>query len=98
MHLVFQRPDPFLTEISSHWRRVESQFADELPDIQRSAMLLLDDGEADLCARLLTDHASTRLLKALAEAQILASALDVRLRALGRLNMSVSPRRPEQIW
>jgi hypothetical protein len=98
MHLVFQRPDPFLAEISSHWRCVESQFAGELPDIQRSAILLLDAGEADLCARLLTSHASTWLLKALAEAQILASALEVRLRAVGGLNMSVSPRRPEQIW
>lgn len=98
MHLVFQQPDPFLAEIWAHWRRVEAQFVDELPDILRSAELLLEAGEPGLAERLLTDHARTRLLTVLDDAQTLAAALDVRLRGSGGLNMSLSPRRPDQIW
>jgi dipeptidase len=42
MHLAFQMPDPLLAEIWAHCRATEARLAAELPDLLRSAEILLD--------------------------------------------------------
>jgi hypothetical protein len=98
MHLTFQQPDTFLAEVSEHWRRVETQLAAEVPDVLRSAELLLEAGEPRLGTRLLNDYCRSRLLASLADAEALAASLEARLRAAGGLNLSLSPKAPEQLW
>lgn len=98
MHLAFQAQEPILAEVWDHWRRVESQLASDLPDLLRTAEVLLDTGETRLATRLLNDFGATRLLSALAEAEALCSSAEIRLRQMARLNMSLTPIRPVQIW
>ncbi len=97
MHLAFQS-GPLLGEIWDHCRATEARLAKDLPDLLRSAEILLDSGEARLAARLLTDHASTRLLAALAEAETLANAAEARIRMAHGLNLGRTPLRPQQLW
>ncbi|MCC5986646.1 MAG: C69 family dipeptidase [Pararhodobacter sp.] len=97
MHLAFQMQDPLLRECRAQARAREAALAAELPDVLRSAEILLDAGEARLAARLLTDHAATRLLAALAEAEALAAAAELRLRIQGVPNYG-APMSPAQIW
>jgi dipeptidase len=97
MHLAFQMPDPLLTEASAQARATEARLAAELPDVLRSAEILLDAGESRLAERLLTDHAATRLLAALDQTEALAAAAEWRLRAQGTLNTG-APRGPQQTW
>jgi hypothetical protein len=98
MQLCFQQADPFLVDTFDHWRRTEWHLAAELPDILRSAEVLIAAGEQRLARRLLTDHATTRLLRCLDEAEALVAAALARQRAMGALNLARAPRRPEQIW
>ena len=98
MHLAFQMPEPLLAEISDHWRRAEAVLARELPDVLRSAEILLDAGESRLAARLLTVQAHGWLAALLAEAETLADAAEIRLRNRGAPNMTREPMRPDQIW
>ncbi|WP_209427092.1 C69 family dipeptidase [Pararhodobacter sp. SW119] len=98
MHLAFQSAGPILAEVWTHCRATEARLAQDLPDLLRSAEVLLDAGEARLAARLLTDHASTRLLAVLSEAETLASAAEARIRMADGLNLARTPRRPQQIW
>jgi len=98
MHLAFQKPDPILTEIWTHWRAVEADTNARLPDILRTAEVLLEAGEGDLAARLLGEFSEARFAEALDDCQALCEAAYARLRALGGLNMSRWPRSPEQIW
>ncbi len=97
MHLAFQMPEPLLAEVWAYCRATEARLAEELPDVLRSAEILLDAEEAPLAERLLTDHAATRLLAALTETEALAAAAEIRLRAAGALNFGI-PRGPAQIW
>ena len=98
MHLAFQAQDPILAEVWDHWRRVESQLATDLPDVLRSAEVLLDAGETRLAARLLTEFSASRLLSVLTEAEALGDAAEMRLRRAARLNMTRDPIKPEQVW
>ena len=97
MHLAFQMPEPLLAEVWTHCRTTEARLAAELPDVLRSAAILLDAGETRLAERLLTDHARTRLLAALDDLDTLAAAAEVRLRLQGRANFGM-PGGPAQIW
>ncbi len=98
MHLAFQKPDPILSEVWTHWRAVEAEANAALPDRLRAAVRLLDAGEADLAAQILTEFSHARLAEALADCRALVEAGQVRLRATRDLNLSVCPMSPEQIW
>ncbi len=98
MHLAFQMPAPLLAETSGHWRRLEAALAAELPDVLETAAILLDAGADRLAARVLTGQSRDWLLTALAEAEALAAAAEIRLRNCGALNLTPVPVRPEQIW
>jgi len=98
MHLAFQKPDPILAEVVAHWRAVEAQANAALPEVLRAARLLLDAGEADLAARVLTEFSTARLTEAWADCRALADAAHARLRAAGDLNLTRQPMAPEQIW
>lgn len=98
MHLAFQKPDPILAEVDAHWRAVEAQANAALPEVLRAARLLLDAGEADLAARVLTEFSTARLTEAWADCRALADAAHARLRAAGDLNLTRQPLAPEQIW
>lgn len=98
MHLAFQKPEPLLAEVQTHWRAVEKSVNARLPDVLRSARILLDAGEDALAAQVLTEFSHARLAEALTDCQALADAAYARLRALGELNMTCEPRGAEQIW
>lgn len=98
MHLAFQMPEPLLAETSAHWRRLEAALAAELPDVVDSAAILLDAGAERLATRLLTAQSRDWLLSALAEAEALCAAAEVRVRNRGALNLTPTPRKPDQIW
>ena len=98
MHLAFQCPEPGLAEVWDHWRAVEAALIADLPDVLRSAELLLDAGEERLAARLLTDYSTTRLLDTLGQCEGLVASLEARMRVAGRLNMSDSPVKLDQTW
>jgi len=98
MHLAFQKPDPILAEVVAHWRAVEAQANAALPEVLRAARLLLDAGEADLAARVLTEFSTARLTEAWDDCRALAGAAHARLRAAGDLNLTRQPMAPEQIW
>ncbi len=98
MHLAFQMPDPLLPETSVHWRRQEAALAADLPDVLESAAILLDAGAERLATRLLTSQSRHWLLEALAEAEALVAAAEIRVRGCGALNLTRTPVKPDQIW
>ena len=98
MHLAFQKPDPILQEVWTHWRAVEAKTNAELPRIERAASVLLDAGESALASKMLMEFSHAGFDRALAECEALAEAAYVRLRALGDLNMTATPLAPDQIW
>ncbi|MCP1167758.1 C69 family dipeptidase [Limimaricola litoreus] len=98
MHLAFQGGEPWVEEISAHWRRVERGMAEELDDVRRSAEILIAAEAPDLARRLLDEHVRTRLLRVLAEAEALAAGYEARLRAGPGLNMGAVPKGPDRIW
>lgn len=98
MHLAFQAPDPLLQELWTHWRGLEARLDAELPDVARSAEILLEAGERRLATRLLTDHVETRMRRALDDAEALAEACAARLPFLAPPHAGSLPRGPERIW
>ena len=98
MHLAFQKPDPILAEVDSHWRHVERQVAKALPAVRESARILCDAGRDDLAAGILAEFSHRWFDLALSDAGALAAAAHARLRAAGDLNMTPLPLAPPQIW
>jgi dipeptidase len=98
MHLAFQSLDMILPEVDRHWRLVESAIRAELPDVERSARLLIDAGEPALAVRLLNEFSTRCFDEALDQCETLAAAAFVRLRTAGLLNMSDQPIAPPQLW
>lgn len=98
MHLAFQKPDPILNEVWSHWRAVEANTNARLTDVRRAAEVLLDAGQADLATQVLGEFCDARFAEALADCQSLSDAAYARLRVMGALNLALKPRTPEQIW
>lgn len=98
MHLAFQSLDMILPEVDGHWRRVEEATRAALPDIERSAEILLDAGEPGLAVRLLTDFSTRCLDEALSHCEALNAAAFIRLRTAGLLNMTDQPLSPPQLW
>jgi dipeptidase len=99
MHAVFQDHACHLPLVQAHWRAHEAAFAAELPDLLRTAEILLDAGEARLATRLLDEHARTRLLGTLDDAEHLLRGLEALLRVGGKLNFDcLDYKGPAQIW
>ncbi|MEJ2019156.1 MAG: dipeptidase, partial [Maritimibacter sp.] len=96
MHLIFQ-DNSLMGEVSDHWRRMEADLADDLPNALRSAELLLEAGEPDLAARLLTNESHRWLDIGLEDCNAIVSSAHARLRRAGRLNRTKRPHTPEQI-
>jgi len=98
MHLAFQAQEPVLPEVWDHWRAMERQLASELPDVRRSAEILLEAGEERLAARLLEEFSHRCLRVALDDCAALAASAATRLRVAGRLNRTGRPLSPDQVW
>ncbi len=98
MHLAFQKTDPILTEVWTHWRATEANHNARLPDVLRAASVLLDAGEDGLAAQVLGAFSDACFAEALADCHALAEAAHARLRVLGALNMTRPPLSPEQVW
>lgn len=98
MHAAFQDAQETLPLVGAQWRAYEASLAADLPDVLRSAAILIEAGERGLATRLLTDFSSTRLLASLAAAEPMLRALEARLTMLGRLNLTSRHVAPEQIW
>jgi hypothetical protein len=99
MHAVFQDHESTLAMVQTHWRGLESRLFAELPDVLRSAEVLLDAGEDRLAARLLDEHVSSRLLSSLNDAEHLLRSLEAMLRVSGKLNQDLTRYQgPSQIW
>ena len=98
MHLAFQKPDPMLAEVWTHWRAVERSVSGAVTEVLRSAEILLDAGEAGLAAQVLEDFSHARMAQSLADCQVMADAMHARLRALDDLNMEGRPITPDQLW
>ncbi|WP_041527377.1 C69 family dipeptidase [Paracoccus aminophilus] len=98
MHLAFQGQSSILPEVYDHWRLVEGQIRAELPDVLRSAEILLAAGEVELARKAYTAFSHRCMSDSLADCAALAAAAYVRLRAKGELNMTSVPVSPLQIW
>ena len=98
MHLAFQMQDPLLGEIYAHMRRCEVRLAADLPDVLRSAEILLQHKEERLARRLLSAQSAAWLQDALQEAMYLADAAEKRVRNRAALNLNPVPKKPCQIW
>ena len=98
MHLAFQSLDMILPEVDQHWRRVEQAACAELPNVEKSARLLIEAGEAALGIKILTGFSNRCLAEALADCRALSGAAYVRLRAMDALNLTTDPIAPPQLW
>lgn len=98
MHLAFQAQDDILSEVWAHWRTLEAQVNAEVPDVLRSAEILIKAGEAKLAARVMGEFSHRCLNAALEDCRALVEAAQARLRVAGRLNMAGKPMSPEQLW
>jgi len=98
MHLGFRLGPDTLKEIWAHWRAMEAILAEELPDIEASAEILISAGRADLAALALTRFSSRNLSLALQDAEALSAAYEVLLRNSGGLKDGGAAIVPEQIW
>lgn len=98
LHLAFQMQDPLLDEIYAYWRRSEIRVAADLPDVLRSAEILLEQNQEHLAHRLLTVQSSVWLQHALHEAMSLGEAAEKRLRNQAALNLGPWPMKPTQLW
>lgn len=99
MHAVFQHHEPTLALVQAHWRGLEAHLLAELPDVLRSAEVLLDAGEDRLAARLLDEHVRGRLLSSLDDAEHLLRSLEAMLQVSGKLNVDATRYHgPAQIW
>ncbi|MDA3857760.1 MAG: C69 family dipeptidase [Roseovarius sp.] len=98
MHLAFQKPDPVLTEVSTHWRRFEQAAIAELSDVARIAAILIEAGEPILAARTMTKFSHSKLADSITDCRALIDAAYARIRLTGDLNLTAQPLSPEQIW
>jgi hypothetical protein len=98
LNLVLRHSDVFLPEVTALWKAYERKLLDASVDVSKVARILLDAGESALAARCLTYFTNIELVKALDSAEQLAAALDIRSRALHRINTAGKPTGPEQVW
>ncbi|MBY5795471.1 C69 family dipeptidase [Rhizobium leguminosarum] len=82
LNLVFRDKEVFLPEVTAFFKASEQILLNVCVDVSKTARILLDAGKPTLAERYLTYFTNTELIKALDSADQLASALDVRSRAL----------------
>ncbi|MBV6638882.1 MAG: dipeptidase, partial [Mameliella sp.] len=97
MHLAFQ-DEALLREVWDHWRLMEARLAEQLPEVLRSAEILLDAGETGLARRVLTRESSAWLAAGLEDCRALVAAGHARLRMRDALNRNGKPLAPAQLW
>jgi len=97
MHLALQ-DEAILRQVWDHWRRKERGIARDLPDVLRTAEVLLLAGEAALCRRVLTRESHGWLKGALDDCKALVVAGSAIVRTSGRLNCSRRPISTKQLW
>lgn len=98
MHLAFQAQDSILAEVWGHWRALEAKVNAEVPDVLRSAEILIEAGEAKLAAQVMGEFSHRCLRVAMEDCVALADAAQARLRVAERLNLKGKPMAPEQLW
>ncbi|MEQ9240828.1 C69 family dipeptidase [Roseovarius indicus] len=98
MHLAFQAQDSILAEVWGHWRALEAKVNAEVPDVLRSAEILIKAGEAKLAAQVMGEFSHRCLRVAMEDCVALADAAQARLRVAERLNLKGKPMAPEQLW
>ena len=97
MHLAFQ-DEAFRREVWDHWRLFEARLALEAPQTLRAAELLIEAGAPELARRVLTRDSAAWLGEGLDDCRALVAAGHARLRMAGRLNRSLQPMAPAQLW
>lgn len=97
MHLAFQDA-AILEETDAHWRGLEAALAADLPNVLRSAEILIDAGEPRLAERMLTETNHRWLGQALADCNALVASAHARLRLAGRLNRTDRHLSPPPQW
>ena len=98
LNLLFQHHETFLPEALALWQAIEATLIGEQARIARSTAVLLEAGEPDLAAHLLTYFTGTELRRALDTMEQLAQALEIRTRYLFGFRAEPTPRAPAQIW
>jgi hypothetical protein len=98
MHLAFRSQDMILPETWDHWRKMEARVNETLPDVLRTAEILLDAGEVRLSARVLTEFSHNALMSALRDCNALVASAEARLKLQDKLNGTSAPVGPEQLW
>ena len=79
-------------------RLMEARLAEQLPDVLRSAEILLDAGETGLARRVLTRESAVWLGAGLEDCRALVAAGHARLRMRDALNRHGKPQAPAQLW
>ncbi|MBS1302958.1 C69 family dipeptidase [Loktanella sp. SALINAS62] len=97
MHLAFQ-DKAILQQTWDHWRRMEQGLAQEVPEVLKSAEILLQADQAHLARRLLTRESQAWLQGALGDCKLLVDAGLTVLRMSKRLNRGGPPISPKQLW
>lgn len=97
MHLAFQ-DDTLLREAWDHWRRLEASLAEDLPQVLRSAELLIEAGEPALARRLMTRENAAWLHAALDDCHALVASGLARMTLAQTLNRTGQPLSPDQLW
>lgn len=98
LNLAFQDSATFLPEIHAVFAATETRLAEQQKLFAAAAAALLAKGDDAGAGDLLTYFAGTELRAALAMAEALAQAMEIRLRAGKGLNLTSQPKGPDQIW
>jgi dipeptidase len=98
LYLSFQDAGTFLPELHGVFAASEARLAERQKLFATAAAALLAAGDDEAARDLLTYFTSTELRAALAMAEDLARAMEIRLRAGKGLNLTHIPIGPDQVW
>lgn len=87
-YLVMEHPDRFLDEVTETWEALESQLVREQSEVERTARVLYDSGEAELARRYLTRYSETESMRALELGETLARSIEARTKLLHGIRMA----------
>ena len=98
LYLVSGHHQVFLPEVTPVWEAFEQQTADALVPVTEAARLLLESGQTDRAADLLTQFSADRAVAALDLGDVLLASMDARSRLLYGIRDEPGWRGPEQVW
>ena len=98
LNLAFQDADRFLPELHGIFAEIEARLSDIHKIFSGAAATMLTAGDEAGARDLLTYFTTTELRAVLRMGEDLADAMEIRLRAGDGLNLTATPRGPEQIW